>query len=403
MGGPARVRVSGPLAPYADGFAAELAAQGYTPLSAANLVRVLAHVSRWLVSEGLAPTEFTGASVERFLVSRRQAGYTSWLSQRGVAPLLGYLRHLDVVPEATSRAAVTPVDALLAEYRGYLVSERGLAASTVAYYERVARLFLTEQGGPTAEKLAALNTAVVTGFVLRESRRGSVGSAKFMVTALRSLLRYLHLQGLTDQPLAAAAPAVAGWRLAGLPRGLRPAEVVALLASCDRRLTTGRRDYAILLLLVRLGLRAGEVAALSLDDVDWRGGEVVIRGKGQREERLPLPVDVGEGLSGYLCGDRPPSSSSRPLFGCVRAPHHAISSGVVKAVVRHAARRAGLTGVSCHRLRHTAATEMLRAGAGLAEVGQVLRHRHAATTAIYAKVDRTALHVLARPWPRVHR
>jgi site-specific recombinase XerD len=390
------------LAPYAEGFAAELAVQGYTPLSAANQLRLLAHVSRWLASQGLSPAELTTAPVERFLVSRRQAGYICWLSPRGVAPLLGYLRHLGVVPEARSQAAVTPVDALLAEYHRYLVTERGLAAPTVAYYEGVARLFLTEQGGPIVEKLAALTSAAVTGFVVRESRRCSVGSTKFMVTALRSLLRYLHLQGVTDRPLAAAAPAVAGWRLAGLPRGLRPGQVTALLASCNRRLTTGRRDYAILLLLVRLGLRAGEVAALSLDDVDWRGGEVLIRGKGQREERLPLPVDVGEAISGYLCGDRPPSSSGRPLFGCVRAPHHAISPGAVRAVVCHAARRAGLTGVSCHRLRHTAATEMLRAGAGLAEVGQVLRHRHAATTAIYAKVDRTALHVLARPWPRVH-
>jgi integrase/recombinase XerD len=219
MGGPARVRVSGPLAPYAEGFAAELAAQGYTPLSAANQLRVLAHVSRWLASQGLPPTEFRAALVERFLASRHQAGYTCWLSQRGVAPLLGYLRHLGVVPEPTSQAAVTPVDALLVEYRRYLVSERGLSASTVAYYERVARLFLTEQGAPTAGKLAGLSTAVVTWFVLRESRRGSVGSAKFMVTALRSLLRYLHLKCVTDRPLAAAVPAVAGWRLAGLPRG----------------------------------------------------------------------------------------------------------------------------------------------------------------------------------------
>lgn len=394
---PSRVRVSGPLAPYAPGFAEELAAHGFAPTSAGNQLQLLAHMSRWLEAQGLGPADITEARVMEFLMARRKAGYARWLSLRGVTPVLGYLHRLGVVPEPERAGGSTPVEALVESYRRYLVAERGLAASSLPYYERVARLFLGEAATTGPEQLAELTAADVTEFVLRESRRRSVGTTKQLVTMLRSLLRFLHLQALIDQPLAAAVPAVAGWRLTGLPRGLGAAEVSALLGSCDRRTTTGRRDYAVLLLLVRLGLRAGEVAALRLDDVDWRRGQILVRGKGRREEPLPLPVDVGEVMADYLRSSRPPGWG-RSLFLTVRAPYRALSSAAVSSVVRTAGRRAGLTSVGAHQLRHTAATAMLRAGAGLAEVGQVLRHRSATTTAIYAKVDRAALRQLARPW-----
>ena len=219
------------------------------------------------------------------------------------------------------------------------------------------------------------------------------------VTGLRSLLGFLHLRGLIGGPLADAVPSTASWRLSGLPRALEPEQLKALLDSCDRETAGGRRDYAVLVMLARLGLRAGEVAALGLEDVDWRAGELRITGKGRRAERLPLPADVGEAIVAYLQDGRPATAQDRSLIVRVRAPHHAMTTGGITQIVFAAAGRAGLGAMHSHRLRHTAATQMLRAGASLEEVGQVLRHRQVLTTATYAKVDRDALRALARPWP----
>jgi integrase/recombinase XerD len=226
-----------------------------------------------------------------------------------------------------------------------------------------------------------------------------VGSAKLIVCALRSLLRWLHLTGQMPASLASAVPPVAGWRLSGMPKGLEAGELRRLLASCDRRTRAGRRDYAVMLLLSRLGLRAGEVAGLGLDDIDWRRGELTIRGKGNRAERLPLPADVGAAIAAYLRRGRPATAGGRSVFVRVHAPHRALTTGGVTMIVFDAAQRAGLGRLHAHRLRHTAATAMLHAGSPLPEVGQVLRHSSMLTTAIYAKVDRSALAVLARPWP----
>jgi integrase len=224
-----------------------------------------------------------------------------------------------------------------------------------------------------------------------------VSGARDLVCALRSLVRYLHLAGLITTPLVWAVPSVADLRDRTLPRGLEPAAVRGLLASCDRRRMVGRRDFAILLLLSRLGLRAGEVAAITLDDLDWRAGMLLVHGKGSREDTLPLPTDVGEAIVSYL--RRRPRCECRALFLRVTAPRQGLNRCTVAWVVRAACDRAGLPRVGAHRLRHTAATQMLQAGASLPEIGQVLRHREQKTTAIYAKVDRAALRALARPWP----
>lgn len=253
----------------------------------------------------------------------------------------------------------------------------------------------TTAGGLWLEKL---DVTAVSEFVLGEARRSCVGSAKCMVTRLRALLRFLHVEGEIEYPLADAVPSVAGWRLAGLVKALDARSVARLLASCDRRTRVGRRDLAIITMLSRLGLRAGEVAALQLRDVDWRAGEVMVRGKGSRQERLPLPVDVGETLAGWLARGRPRRESVF-VFTRVRAPYGGLSAGAVSQIVRRACRRAGLPLVGAHRLRHTAATEMLRAGGSLTEVGQVLRHRGRDVTSIYAKVDRLALAAVVMPWP----
>lgn len=398
MTDPTRVRVEGPVAPYARGFCAELRAQCYTLLSAANQVRVMAHLSRWLRARGIDLQHLTPARVEQFLRARRRAGYTAWLSVRGLRTLLGYLRRLGVVPEPPPAVARTALDRLVERFGNFLRRERGLSPGTVHWRQVVARRFLTGYAHRDRLELERLTAAGVAQFVLRESRTCSVGHAKGLVTALRSLLGFLFLEGRTATPLAAAAPAVAGWRVTGLPRALEPGQVIRLLRGCDRRTPVGRRDYAILILLARLGLRAGEVTGLQLDDIDWRQGEVIIRGKGQQQERLPLPHDVGEALAGYLRHARP-RVPSRHVFLRGRAPQGALSRSGVTAVVQRASDRAGLHRIGAHRLRHTAATQMLQHGASLQQVAQVLRHRSLLTTAIYAKVDRCALRSLAQPWP----
>jgi integrase len=264
---------------------------------------------------------------------------------------------------------------LIESYSAYLLERRGLAPSSVRNYVGVARVFLADRERARGElALMELDGAAVSEFVLRESRRCSVGSAKCMVTRLRALLRFLHVEGEIGRDLAGAVPSVASWRLASLVRAIDARSVARLLASCDGRTRVGRRDFAILTLLSRLGLRAGEVAAFELSDIDWRAGEVLIRGKGSRRERLPLPADVGETLVGWLARGRPRCGSVF-AFTRLRAPHGGLSAGAVSQIVRRACQRADLPMVGAHRLRHAAATEMLRAGASLTEVGQVLRHR----------------------------
>ncbi len=225
-------------------------------------------------------------------------------------------------------------------------------------------------------------------------------SAKRIVTALRSLLRFLHVDGILALPLAGAVPSPAGHALAGLPRALEPGQVEAMLASCDPAVATGRRDRAVLLLLSRMGLRAGEVAGLGLDDIDWRRGEITVCGKGGRRDRLPLPADVGAAIVAYLRDGRPAGALDRTVFIAAQAPREALSYTGITTIVAEAAARAGIPGpVHAHRLRHSAATAMLRGGGSLTEIGQALRHARPATTAIYAKVDVEALRPLGRLWP----
>lgn len=395
MRGPSVVRVEGPLARYAPGFGAHLLERGYAPSSAEDQVRLMAHVSRWLAEQSGEPAGLTPAAVEQFLVVRR-AGYVKLTSRRGLAPLLGYLRGLGVLPEAGAEVP-SPTEEVLADYRDWLVGERGLAAGTVRLREQVARLFLAEQPEPLELALRRLEAREVTAFVLarcRSGRRG-VSSAKTLTSGLRSLLSFLYLAGWVRVSLAPAVPSVAGWRLGSLPRALEADQVARLLESCERSTALGRRDFAILALLSRLGLRS---FALSLDDIDWRAGELTISGKGSRTERLPLPHDVGDALVDYLRAGRP-NGSGRELFLRARAPRCAISAAGVRSVVHHACDRAGLPRIGAHRLRHTVASELLRAGAPLQQIAQVLRHASLASTATYAKVDRAALGSLARPWP----
>jgi integrase/recombinase XerD len=398
---PLRVRVSGPLEAFAAGFAIEVLRQGYTRNSACLQLYLMAHLSRWLASEGLAAQSLRMSDVQRFLAARRAAGHRNHLSSKAMWPLLTYLREVGVAAVPPEPVPEGPVELALEHYRHYLTVERGLKCTTARIYVDAVRTFLCERvsADGVALDLESLSASDVSAFVVATCRHQACGTAKLTVTALRSLLGFLHVEGLVERSLTGAVPSVAGWRLAGLPQGLEPAQVQSLLTSCDRRTRKGRRDFAILTTLARLGLRAGEAAALQLDDIDWRAGEVVVHGKGNRAERLPLPVDVGEAIAAYLRRGRRAIVDGRTVFVRVRAPHRALSAGAVTQVVVAAASRAGLGKIHAHRLRHTAATQMLRGGASLPEIGQLLRHRRALTTAIYAKVDREALRLVARPWP----
>jgi site-specific recombinase XerD len=391
------VRVTGQLVGFASGFADELSRQGYSRSSVVSHVRVLAHLSRWLGAQGLVLGELTQARLVEFLAARRAAGYRYWLSERGLAPLVNYLVSMGAMPMPERPAKESPVDRLLDAYGRHLLTELGVTTTTIAGYRSAVRPFLEQHVRGDRLELGGLKAVDVTWFVLRACQSREVGSAKYVVTALRSVLRYLHLEGKAPD-LAPAVPAVAGWRGSHLPRGLEPQQVTKMLAACDRDTVVGRRNFAMLMLLARLGLRECEVAGLKLDDLDWRRGELIIRGKGNRQERLPLPTDVGEAVSAYLLQGRP-RVESRRLFVSVRAPFGDLTSQAVRHAVGHACNRAGIERIAAHRLRHTVATELLRAGAGLPEVGQILRHRSLGTTAIYAKVDRAALGELAQPWP----
>jgi len=401
MRDPSRVRVAGPLEPYAEGFRGELAGRGYSPGAAAVQLQLMAHLSGWLAGRGLDTAGLTPALVDAYLAERRRLGCASHWTRRALAPLLGFLRRRQVVPAEVTPGPAGPVEVLLGRYARWLAAERGLAETTIRRNVELVRPFLAGRdigGGMTLEHLRA---ADVTAFVVARCQDARGGTAPRMVGALRSLLRFLHVEGLIDQPLATVVPSVAAWKLTGLPKALHADQVAALLASCDQHTVVGRRDLAILTVLTRLGLRASEAAALRLDDIDWRRGEITVHGKGNRHDRLPLPADVGQAIVAWLTAGRPATAAGggRELFVRVRAPRQALTRGAVTQVVARAGQRAGLGPIHAHRLRHTAATRMLRGGGSLSEIGQVLRHRHALTTAIYARVDRAALRELARPWP----
>ena len=402
MRDPSRVRVSGPLESYAEDFCGELAERGYSPDAAAVQLRLMGHLSGWLAGRGLDGTALTPVLVDAYLAERRSLGCASHWTRRALAPLLGFLQRREVAPaEAPPGLAAGPVETLLGRYARWLAAERGLAEATIRRNVELVRPLVAgwERAGRVA--LEHLRAADVTAFVVAHCQNARGGTAPRMVTALRSLLRFLHVEGFIDQPLATAVPSVAAWKLTGLPKALAADQVAALLGSCDQATVVGRRDLAILTVLARLGLRASETAALRLDDIDWRRGELTVHGKGNRHDRLPLPADVGQAIVAWLTAGRPAATAAgREVFVRVRAPHEALTRGAVTQVVARAARRAGFGPIYAHRLRHTAATSMLRAGGSLPEIGQVLRHRHALTTAIYAKVDIDALRLLARPWPR---
>ncbi len=396
MAGSFGVRVSGPLEEFAEGFAAELAGLGYSGRGGEAQLRLMAHLSRWMSAQGLTAGELTGEAVKRFGAARR-ASYRGLRSPRALVPLLGYLRPRGVVPRAAVVAATDPAEVLLECFGRYLARERALSSATESSYVSQARPFVREN---VPAGWGALTGRQVAVFVTERSQAQPPRSVAVRANALRCLLRWMWREGLVSSPsLADAVGKVAAPTQNVPPRALSATELERVVAGLPEGLVR-LRDEGMLALMWRLGLRAGEVARLRLQDIDWRDGIVLVRGKRARLDYLPLPVDVGKLLAGYLSGGRPRGRAHREVFLALDAPHAPLSSAAVSSVAARALAAAGIAGGgAAHRLRHTAACGVLAAGGGLAEVGQLLRHASPETSAIYARSDHRALAVLARPWP----
>lgn len=394
-------RCAGPLGAYIEGFGTLLGARGYARTTEKQKLRVIAAFSCWLDRRRLAVADVDERRGMEFLRARRRHGQAHRGDEPTLRTLLEQLRHIGVIPVPTPADDATELSRVEQTFSLYLAQERGLTRATRINYLPVVRRFLFGRFATGAIRLDEIRPTDVTGFVSRHAHAFSPGRVKLMLTALRAFFRFLRLRGATATDLAAAVPSVADWRRARVPQGMPAAQVTQLLRHCDQHTLVGQRDYTILLLLARLGLRAGEVVGLTLDDIDWEAGALVVRGKGGRQEPMPLPRDVGTALATYVRQGRP-SCGSRRVFLCAKAPRRGFSTSVaVCTIVRRALMRAGLHPPSqgAHLLRHSLATEMLRRGASLVEIGEILRHRHPDTTAIYAKVDLAALRAVAPPWP----
>jgi len=391
------VVVTGPLIPFIDAYRRELKGHGYTARSAVSQLRQVSRFSRWLEARGSSVSAVSAGVIEEFPGWQREGGrHRAEWSRPGLACLVDVLSGLHVLADSGPVQVRSPRDAMLASFERYLLAERGLAAGTVRGYVDHARCFLG-QLRPGIE-LADVTAAEVTTAVLGRSVAVPVSATRNFVSGLRAFLRFCVIEGLVSADLSQAALPVTGRRRSTLPAGITTAGARALPDSCDRRSALGRRDYALIITLLRLGLRRSEVARLRLDDIDWRAAEVVVRGKGAREGRLPLPVDAGKAIASYLRRGRR-ATDRRELFLQARAPYEPIASATVASAVRRACRRAGIAEVGSHRLRHTMACEMISAGVPLVEIAQVLRHHSLQTTAVYARVDLDRLRRLAAPWP----
>lgn len=390
------VLVSGPLEGVARGFEGELVRRGFRRTALMGQLRLLAHLSRWLDAEDVAPGSLVPEQVEVFLAVRR-ATHRGLFSRKALGPLLVWLVGECVIPVG---AAVVPVAAdppELVGFEKYLWSERRLAGSTIAANMARARRFWA--GYVPVTGAGELTAAEVMRALLDEGVTRKPVSVKAFGYTLRSLLRFWFITGVTSHDLSAATLVIRHPQPSRLPVGVRWEDVTALLDGCDRGTSAGLRDYAVVLLPARLGLRAIEVARLRLDDIDWRRGELLVRGKGDRDERLPLPHEVGEAIAAYLQGARPAGAGFREVFAADRAPLRPLTREAVGGIVERACDRAGLARFGAHRLRHTLGEQMVAAAVPLDAIGQVLRHATALTTAGYARVDITALRALAQPWP----
>jgi site-specific recombinase XerD len=391
----------GPLGHYIDGYAALLDEQGYSKQSACSQTRLVNDLSIWLHQQGFKANDVNETTIDMFLKDREQhlrlrRGECCTLNR-----LLDYFRKMEIVRDKLPPTETSGGQGVEDDFKRYLLQERGLSHATVLNYIPFIKKFLLERFDTDPIRFGELQPADITEFVKNHAYDLSHGRARLMVTALRVFLRYLRHRKDIIADLASCVPTVANWQLSTLPKFLQPEQVQDVLEHCDRQSSVGRRNYAILLLLARLGFRACEVVALQLEDIGWESGYINIRGKGGQLARFPLPQDVGESIALYLQNGRP-RCSTRRVFVRHKAPIFGFAnSSTISSIVRRALEHAGINShrKGAHLFRHTLATEMLRQGASLAEIGELLRHHSPNTTMIYAKVDVTALRALAQPWP----
>lgn len=391
----------GPLGPYIDDFVDGLQRQGYSRGRLVPMISLVAGFSRWLGRRAIEIRKLSDVRIEGYLRYRRARLKTKSGDRAPLRMILGRLRSAGIVPPE-SRLAPSRIEVLVEAFREFLARERQAAHLTQMNYLPTVRLFLRECLYEADPDSARLTPKDVIDFVRRHARDAGPQSAKHLLTSLRMFFRFLRFQGKITVDLISCLPTVPNWRQTGLPMVLKADEVERILKSCDRSRPPGRRNYAILILLARLGLRAGELLRLTLDDLHWETGEITVGGKGKRWDRLPLPDDAGRALVEYVKQERPPSASRR-LFLRSKAPLVPwTTSGAISSVVRRAIGRAGVRverTAGAYLFRHTLATRMLARGASLLEIGEILRHRSIDTTAIYAKVDLSRLRALALPWP----
>lgn len=394
--------LEGPLAAHIGSFARWASEQGYALSSLRRQVLIAACFSRWLGQNGVRLRSISSEHAAQYLRYRARRVRPYQGDAAALRYLIEFLRRVGVIAaEKIPAPRPTPVERCAQAFEHYLREERVLATATIINYVPFIRTFLKDRFGNGTVKLSRLCAGDVVRFVQRQAPRLHLKRAKLLTTALRSFLQYARYRGEVTVDLGAAVPVVANWSMTSIPRAIATDQVRQLLASINRRTAMGRRDYAILLLLARLGLRSGEVAFLELDDIDWNVGQLSVRGKSGQRSKLPLPSEVGKAIAAYLRRGRP-DSASRRVFLRAKAPIRGFrgASGV-GSIVRHSLIRAGVKAPThgAHQFRHGLATEMLRQGASLSEIGGVLGHHHAQTTKIYAKVDINALRTLALPWP----
>jgi site-specific recombinase XerD len=396
-----RKLIHGPYSEFGRVFADRLLADQLSRQCTMRSLRLFRDLMDWHVGHGNDAGDLNEEHVARFVDHRSQYWHMDKWDNATFRRLLSALRHRGLIAAAPP-TELTPHQRIAEAYSAHLIHERGLTRRTVGSQVAHVRRFLQEIDPVGTGIFGLLRPEIVIGYVERHALDGAPGSGKAMCCSLRTFLRYLHLRGQIAQPLADCVPSIRRWRLAGLPTFLPPDKVQQVLDSCDRTSPLGLRDFAILMVLAKLGLRAGEVVALTLDDVDWRAGEVLVHGKGRRLAVMPLRRDVGAAIVDYLRNGRP-ASTSRHLFLRVLAPHTAFASGcAVTMIARQALDRAGIHGYAhhgAHLFRHSLATDLLRSGATFDEIGQLLRHERTDSTRIYAKLDIEKLRTLSQPWP----